>query len=151
MATAAKTGTTPYQAALDAVAKKGGKVTKMPAGQKRVPAVGTDGQPATTGATKPAPKKTKAPATGGPHPRITTAWLAKGGKVDLQPGDTVKSADVTGTVKGRWTKKSKAGNTPMIAVIPAAQVGVAAVGGKAHLTHVPAADLTRTKAAPTKK
>ena len=108
-----------------ASASKQTTVTKLPKGQRRVPKVGTDGQPVTTGekvttpvkkdkgATKAAKPKAEGSATS--SNRLTNEWPDSKGR-DCAVGDTVKAADGhVIKVIGRWSKHLKDGGlVPMV-------------------------------------
>lgn len=120
-----------------AAAAKQTTVTKLAPGQRRVPKVGTDGQPAATGETLPHPARQKAEAvaraTGKKPPkakaaakprvegspkasaRLTNEWHDAKGK-DIAIGDTVKAKDGhVIKVIGRWSKHLKDGGlVPMV-------------------------------------
>jgi hypothetical protein len=109
--------TTPYQAALNAVAAKGGKITTLP------PAVKTPAQKAKSAGRAKAEVATQKKATqkridglakgmtggGGPVARLTTEWLSTK-KRDVLIDDRVKLPNGTVIeVIGRWTRKTKDG------------------------------------------
>jgi hypothetical protein len=72
---------------------------------------------------------------GGPHERLTHEWPSKSGK-DVAVGAKVKTKDGTVlTIAGRWTKRTKDGNVPMV-------TGTTAQGKRKSS---PAAEVTHTK------
>ncbi len=91
-------------------------------------------------------KATAKKSTGsGPRPRLTTAWLAKDGKSDLQMGDEVKGPNgLTGIIKSRFTGKER---QPWVALTVTGGEGYAATadGKPAKGKHIAADELTRTK------
>lgn len=63
---------------------------------------------------KPAAAKATTGNTGNAFPRITTEWTSAKGK-DVKVKDRVRTADgIVIDVIGRWTKKAKDGNVPMV-------------------------------------
>jgi hypothetical protein len=111
------TGTTPYEAALASVKAKGGKVTKVAPGTRRVKK--DTPMPASTKKALDAKVKSQVKARNakkphGPVGRLTTTW-ASAKRKDVKIGDTVKTQDgVVLTVIGRWTRHAKTGLVPCI-------------------------------------
>jgi hypothetical protein len=122
------TGTTPYQAALDAVKAKGGKVTRleprtrrvkkdtpMPASTKKALDAKVRAQvKARDAAKKPTAKKRSTGNGSGPAQRLSNEWPSAKGK-DVAVKDLVRMADGTVIeVIGRWTKRKGDALVPMI-------------------------------------
>jgi hypothetical protein len=61
------------------------------------------------------PTTAKATQGSGPRPRLTTTWLDSKGQ-ELGIGDAVKTKDVTGIVKARFTDTSKSPHVAMVAL-----------------------------------